>query len=461
MNKKTLIIIFASACFLFHGAMLLNLGLHFQFARYMPPKFQPVKSGTPRPAHWSSSKVNTGADDPNRFEKKLRIIQKREIQSKGLMAVPPRHTDNFGLDFLFRDANHTDPGGDFFQYYQSGYDARYGTSIFENYREDTPKDLVRKLKSVAPFHPPNRYPPGFVYTFGVILSLFSPWNAYVVWVLLHEAVLLLCVLLTWRMVRPDFFRFLFLAGLWTGFSPWYLELYMGQANFLIMAGIFFLGAYLLKHIGPFSAGLSWVVTLITKPMTLLFVPLFLVLKRYRLVVTVLAVSLAVNLPYFLVRPDDAELFINWSLGQEMVFNPGNYCFQNLLYHFHFSDTLVKVISYLLLGSGVAVTLLTGRRSPTANLALWTAIYMLSYAHVWQHHQVILLPAIILMLITSRRTRYIIPWAIMTIPSLFYIFESRFDWHRSIIYLAIGSLPALLIAIFATMDIFSERSKEIL
>ena len=76
------------------------------------------------------------------------------------------------FEYFFRDAFRTDPGGDFFQIYHSGFDVRYGLSIYENYTKNNNKKLIKQINKDIPFHPPNRYLPIFAFTVGVFLSYF-------------------------------------------------------------------------------------------------------------------------------------------------------------------------------------------------------------------------------------------------------------------------------------------------
>ncbi len=78
-----------------------------------------------------------------------------------------------------------------------------------------------------------------------------------------------------RLADGSVVRFRMAAAMWLAFLPWYLELYMGQTTFILMAATFILGAHLDDRTGSFHAGLWWTVSLITKPISLLFAPVLL------------------------------------------------------------------------------------------------------------------------------------------------------------------------------------------
>ena len=127
--KKACVNIFLILAVLFHLGMLVNLAMHFN---WRAGEVSPRKIGAETPEHWNP---NAGLSifkksGNSRFEQRWRDITQELVRSKELKSIPVRTTDNFGLDFFVRDANNADPGGDFFQLYQSGIDVRRGTSIY-------------------------------------------------------------------------------------------------------------------------------------------------------------------------------------------------------------------------------------------------------------------------------------------------------------------------------------------
>src|SRR5689334_8874063 len=120
-------------------------------------------------------------------------------------------------------------GLDFYSIYQAGYNARGGVDIYEG--------DPAKIQVVVPYFTPYRYLPIVAYTVGLLLSLFSSLTAYKIWVVVIELTLLLCVFITYRRVRdPDVFARL--AFMWLCFTPFYLELFMGQFSLVQGALIF-------------------------------------------------------------------------------------------------------------------------------------------------------------------------------------------------------------------------------
>nr|HPQ40812.1 glycosyltransferase 87 family protein [bacterium] len=431
----------------FHGVMLWNLTAHFAWQSGFPPRWLPQKTGTANPDHWAASHTGIGPFkhriDPQR---EARWIDKKQqmVRSRSLMAVPPRMTDNFGLDFWVRDANNTDPGGDFFQLVRSGLDVRHGTSIYENYPPEMDPALKQYLNAAVPFHPPNRYPPGFAFTIGVILSLFRPWDAYLLWILIHELVLVFCIFRSRRLAEGSKARFRIAAAMWLAFLPWYLELYMGQTTFIIMAATLFLGLYLDDRDHGVHAGTWWALSLITKPISLLYAPVLVRKRRFAMLLIGLAVAVGSAAAYFVVRPDDGRLFLRWMSGEEMVYSLGNYGFQALLFRFHLDDQTPRYVALALVGIGLLRTFTNRKTHGIRLLSMWVAIYFLAYTHVWEHHQVLLLPAVIMPWLFTGKKRYIMIWFLAAMPSLFYLFNGHWNWTREVLYLTGASLPPLLL-----------------
>ncbi len=444
--KKVWSNIFLIAAVLFHLGMLVNLAMHFEWHTDFSAMISPRKIGAKTPEHWNPDNgiALFAKSGQSRFEEKWRELKQSLLNSKELKSIPVRHTDNFGLDFFVRDANNADPGGDFFQLYQSGIDIRRGTSIYENYTNEDRGKISKSPVKLPVFHPPNRYPPGFAYTVGFLLSTMKPWTAYLVWIILHEIVLALCIVLSHKASNGSSFRFKIAAAMWLAFLPWYLELYMGQTTFILMAATFILALYLDDYAKALHAGTWWTVSLITKPVSLLYAPVLIRKRRLGMLTTGLGIAIGSAAIYFLQRPPDAKLFLKWMSGEEMVTNLGNYCFQALLYRFHRSDIVVMSIALGFIFTALYMTFRAAEIHSTRLIVLWVCVYFLSYTHVWEHHLVLFLPALILPWLYSGKARYLVLWFLTALPSSFYLFNNNWNWTRDLLYLSCAAVPVLLL-----------------
>jgi len=315
-------------------------------------------------------------------------------------------------------------GWDFFALYQAGHNVLTGVSAYESAND--------AIEVVVPRYTPFRYLPVSAYTVGVALNPLPPLWAFRLWVALTEALLLGCAALSWRLA-PDRGRGAVMVAMWLCFTPFYLEIYLGQFNVVQAALVLLMmaaepltptlspgyrgeGADASRH-GPLPGtpgggsrgvvlGAAWVGSLLWKQNTGLLAPLFLRQRRWRLLaVAALAVAVT-SLPYFLAQPGSLGAFLgNLSSGAPAP-NLGNLGVRQFLYSL--ASALAPGLSpdvhlwlqrawvVLVVAVGLGLTL-RDRRPPTLlHLCLWTTSYLLIYHHVWEHHYIMALPALVML-----------------------------------------------------------------
>src|SRR3712207_6394821 len=126
------------------------------------------------------------------------------------------------LSLFFNDASlRKGTAADFFAVYQAGYNAKAGESVYL-YNEGV----------ATPYSYPFRYLPFIAYIIGIPLTFLEPFTAYYLWVLVYEALLAFNVYLTYKLSNK-FSIFLMASIPWLLFTPYLLELYMGQWTFLL------------------------------------------------------------------------------------------------------------------------------------------------------------------------------------------------------------------------------------
>ncbi|MBN2056881.1 DUF2029 domain-containing protein [bacterium] len=433
---------FIAAGVVCHMLFLVSIGLHFTFApspgRLVDMRL--IEGRRPFKGILPPTSIRTPACCDH-FQQ-LHAREKNGIALKNFISIPPRRSSNLGLDRFVRDANKTDPGGDFYQLWRAGLNLRHDLSIFEQYDADSDMKLVKRLDRITPFHPPNRYLPAMIYLAGLPLSFLDPIIAYLVWVILHELCLFLCILVTWRLTTDKATRAV-LTFFWLCFLPYYLELYMGQTSFLVMTGAF-LAAMAADRNKPLHAAAWWTITLIVKPLTLLFTPSFVMQRRWSTTAIGLGVLAASSLPYFMSNPADFKLFINWSLGQSVVSNVGAYCFQNGMYHLFYSETVVKAAAYAILAGALILAIIRRHWPFSTHACLWLTTYFMTYAHVWEHHYVMLLPVLVILYLKGTRRLSLILFVLLTLPSPFFIYEGTGSWFGEMLYLAAKVIPVVIL-----------------
>ena len=297
-------------------------------------------------------------------------------------------------------------GLDFYSIYQAGYNARHGWDIYEG-------DPAR-VEIVVPYFTPYRYLPVVAYTLGAGLSLLPPLTAYKAWVVIVELTLLACAALTWRRTRGDPDLAAVLTAMWLAFTPFYLELFMGQ--FSLVQGALLLGMLLAVAAPPRTAaeppltaerarlldGL-WLASVLWKINTVIFAPLWLRLGRWRAVVVLGLVVAATTVPYFLAFPAHArDLLLNNFGNRVAAHELGNLGFRQLVFEalaaLGAGAAVQQVAQWAVVGLVGGLSLWLTWRQPGAPVAalisLWLAAFFLASPQVWEHHYVMLLPAII-------------------------------------------------------------------
>lgn len=304
------------------------------------------------------------------------------------------------LNSLFFDATvtHGRRGWDFYALYQAGHNVLTGHSVYQS--DGTQIDMVIPDGTYTPF----RYLPVSAYTVGVLLNLLSPLWAYRAWVAILELLLILCVALTWHKVKDEKLRIV-LCAMWLCYTPFYLELYMGQFSFVQATLIWVM---LLATQPGCCFDTAWIVSVLWKQNTLLIAPLLVRLKRWKSLIWLITLTLLTAGPYFALVPGSLTAFWGNLRSDPPWFQFGNLGFRQLVFDtmWSWADTTGLNISnevYIWTQRGIVIlfvlvplllTLLDRRPEITLHVSLWITTYFMIYHHVWEHHYVMLLPVLV-------------------------------------------------------------------
>lgn len=311
------------------------------------------------------------------------------------------------LDPFFDNSDLQPQGVDFFSIYQGGLYALQNHSIYD-----------WAVAEGVPYAAPYRYLPVFAYTAGVALTVIPPWPAYWLWVTLIEVMLAANAWLTYRMAGDRTWGTV-AAAMWFAFTPLYLELYMGQWSFP-MATLMLLTAWGLLAGSEARAGGPWLVSLLIKANSAVLGALLLRAGYVRAIVFAGVVVVALNAPYFVARPDDFEWFYRINLRNLWHHAPrsadslvsgdqgGTEFLQTLWFAFDPDGTglpavVKRAFAVAIVGGSLAVTFLPKKVDIVASFATWLCAYFLAYVAVWEHHYVMMLPA--LALLVALRPQY--------------------------------------------------------
>jgi hypothetical protein len=304
---------------------------------------------------------------------------------------------------FFNDSAHRfGPGADFFALYQAGYNALRGESVY------------RFGETVIPYGYPFRYLPVSAYTIGGVFSFVSHTLAYALWLGVCELCLLYNVRQTYLRSGGGVFG-ASLASVWLVFTPFFLELWVGQFTFFL-ASLLFWCILALQDGRKDRAFGWWVASVLWKPASLLWLPLWLRDRQCHSGLRAGMVLLFANGLYFLFFPEDWSFFVSTNLDPTPQWHAGNIGLTGLLYHCTADGSSFLVVrallTFILVGPvlyltfGRSVLLKAGgtrnqRRQKGVDFwllaALWTLLYFLIYKDVWEHHLTLILPFLVLSL----------------------------------------------------------------
>jgi len=409
------------------------------------------------------------------------------------------------LDPLFHDSapNMKGRGADFFTFYSSGRYYLEGKDLY-TYPEHTIVPYAYLYFS---------YLPVFGMAFGSAANLFSPHKAYLVWVAATEFLLLINLFITYRLCRKFAPRaFLPAAAMWLGFTPYYVEIFMGQANFFMASAVFFMCVAFTGQ-KKFRAGFWWIVSLFVKMATLILIPLLWIHGQKKTVLIGISLILLTTALYFITMPGktttisfksapdrdlvpwkiearqkkfpkiteqvlDRTVYIPISdrlpdisvprglfllIGRQFL-KPGTLSFasnpgvSSFVFNLAGSMTWVHVVKIVVLLFSLGLTI--GKR-PSFNqgVVLWIFTFFIAYTFTWEHHFVILLPALALFYILSNafRPAVLVLFIPIALPSLYVFYRSPVI--TSVLYYATKSVPILGLYFLVVLAIIKKESWE--
>ncbi|MFW9844449.1 MAG: hypothetical protein ACFFEV_07725 [Candidatus Thorarchaeota archaeon] len=326
------------------------------------------------------------------------------------------------LNSLFYDTQYlVGQGADFFSYYQAGNNVLNGLDVYS-----IPDSLA------VPYLYLYRYLPYFAYSFGVMLNLTSPIQAYWIWVGVLIVSVWLAAIRTRsvakKLNRPDWEIYIAI-GMWFIFTPIYIELYVGQVT--LIAGILMFFALTtpslvdgLKTRG--SMVISWTVGALAKMIPFFITPVLLAAGKVRTVLIAIIITIIV----IIAVPMGLESFqhflaFNSARNNYITPYPGDHSLKMLLYYV--LGEQIRDVSWLTILLAVVFLGLAGfatlySRDVWSCAGLFSASYFFIMLDVWEHHYTFLLPLLVLAWIRggpkdSARWLPVVLTLIMSIPTL--------------------------------------------
>ena len=254
----------------------------------------------------------------------------------------------------------------------------------------------------------------FALTMSVTLTYLPLYTAYAVWVALNELLLLVSLYFIHRLL-PEKRHLLGAAILLTFFSPYYLEVYMGNSSFVAAALLLIaFDFYRRDRQIAFTALLT--TSIVIKPLGLFFLPILLLRRQYATIAAVVVILTATAVPYFLLDPQGWTVFLSTNIGTDSVpggiahaANQGLYAlFVTLCARLNGVATdqlsslkqLPSACQSLLWAWLPALALVTvlprskAREQLGVAIFAWSAVYILGYKDVWEYSYTFLIPGLV-------------------------------------------------------------------
>jgi len=297
------------------------------------------------------------------------------------------------LNTFFNDASlRKGQAADFFAVYQAGYNTKEGNSVYlDNEGEATPYSY------------PFRYFPFIGYSLGLVLNIFAPFVAYYIWILIYEILLGLNIYLTFKQTRSTS-SFLLSCIPWLLFTPYLLEIFMGQWSFLLTCLLFYSVYGLLNQN---RAIYTYILAPLVKPNALILSPLFLRFKKLKLLLFTAGAILLTSIPYFSVFRDDIPLFMQ-NFSDVLSYHGGNLGLKSLYGLITVEYLSIPLPRLWFLGFVIALGILTlyltfKYKNIILSYTLWTCYFFLIYKDVWEHHYVLMMPVFALISVKMNLT----------------------------------------------------------
>jgi hypothetical protein len=360
------------------------------------------------------------------------------------------------LNSFYNDAQYrSGQGTDFYALYLAGNNFLFKQDIYDF-------SNPRKAVEVATGF---RYLPFSAYTVGALLNFFPPKLAYWFWVTFIEFLLFLCIYLTFEMSK-DKEQFYLLASMWLIFTPYYLELFMGQFSF-VQASLIMGMIYGLHRGEDRIFDTCWIVSVLWKINTFLLLPLMIRLKKIRIIILCILAIYLTSIPYYFYFPSALKTFqqANFDYYYWTV-HAGHFGFLTFLFVLTQKlsldpNSLLKIVIYpgipiAILVASVLITFMAKELDSIGIVCLWITTYFLIYKEVWEHQYVMLLPVFVI-LYWKYSQRFILllyflvaifsPLVLIGLNDLSLIKAGAWSLFVNLLYFGSKSLPTFILYLY--------------
>lgn len=305
-------------------------------------------------------------------------------------------------------------GQDFFQIPNGAYSFMHGKSLTGQDR------LYTSCCSVNT----NVYHPLFTILVGTPLQIFHPWIAYILWVIVHAISTIIIVMFIFQKFKKNAYLYISIALFLLNAFHFY-EIHHAQYHFLFNFFTFFFLYEAVKHGDTKKAGLFYFLSLLVKPIGLLWLLPLLFSKRFQTLFIGLFLFLVASVPFY-VMDIDKYYFTNLYAVSMATIPSTNLL--NLVWVFpnfrYLIELFIKISSYI---SFILLILFQVYKKPPFHIIifLWVCFQLLYYNLVFHYHFTtvsIFLCLCYLFKVLSLQKRFIIPIIFLTVPAPFFLYN---------------------------------------
>jgi hypothetical protein len=366
------------------------------------------------------------------MQKRLSLISKYALLGIGLLIhiaffISASWTKWFNYFFSGSSLHLCCKGLDFYQVPNGAYSFWHGGSL------SVTQDTTKFLYGIGfPAVNPNVYHPLLTVLLGSFLILFSPATSFYVWMFLKLLVNL--VVLTYFFISFRESKYIYLATFLSLInSTQYLEIEISQFQFVLNIMLFLMLIVLAKNEKSPLSGLFYFLTLIAKPIGLLWIPIMFFKRQWKM--------LLIGLGLFLFA---TSIFLYNHSGDYYVQNLwGNFFTPNtsgpvqiftldalLRYSTPLPDSALTAIKLSCL---VLLIILSAfkRISLQTGIFLAIAYYLSFYDLTFEYHYSTLIPILAVCLVTRpefQRLSSRICITIISLPNILFLLHLLYSWH---------------------------------
>ena len=392
------------------------------------------------------------------------------INLSGSKSHPQEKEDVRGfLDSWFHDTDRVPRGLDFFSIYQAGRNFLRGQSVYYGVRVHRMGDE----SLVVPYFSGFRYLPVYAVVYGSALNALPPWSSYWTWIIIVELLLLSNLMaLRWLNVSPAIHRML--IGMWLMYSPYYIELHIGQQSMVTVSLIHIcIIAHLRQRRILRDAG--YIGSVLWKINTVLFLPVWIKFRRWRTILFLFLLSFGLSLPYFLLVEGSFQEFSSYFHHKFIPVGPNSLGFwalsvqflQSARYDHSTIRSIMSIWSLGIIGISCLATFLPRRIRFTDSLAMWICVYFLTYQYVWEHHYVMMLPVITAGMVDKNLRKWTgLLWIFCAMPTPYLFFnissqampQLQWAFWKTILYHSTKIIPLLVFFLIILFRNFQTNSQ---